>query len=285
MAKRKPIALLLDGDVFAHQGAASAEYVSQFGTTYHLMADMEEAQRHVRSNIASLVKELKAEKVINTLSCASRRYWRHDVLPTYKSSRTKTYGVSGPICLADLKNWMTEAYKTYRWENMEADDVLGVLATDPEFMPEYQKIVVSIDKDMRTLPDVYIYNPDKDYQPWHNSSEEADKWFLSQAIGGDTTDGYSGCIGMSTESAAAFLDSPWRWETYEHTFKSGPRKGTTEVRWRKAEPSEDQWENILSLFEKAEQTPEEALVNAQVARICRHTDYDIETGEVTLWTP
>lgn len=280
----RPFALLLDGDVFAYQGAATSEYVMNLGSTYHLMADMDEAQRHVRNNIESVRKEIRGKVVVNTLSCPSRKYWRHDVLPEYKGARQKQYGVSGPICLGDLKDWMATEYETYRWENMEADDVMGILATDPNFLPDYRKVIVSIDKDMRTIPDVWIFNPDKDYQPWYNTKEEADKWFLAQAIGGDTTDGYSGCRGMSTESASAFLDAQWFWDTYEHTFKSGARKGTTEVRWRKEDPRST-WENIVSLFVKAGQSEEEALINARVARILTNDMYDRETGEVKLWLP
>jgi len=278
----KPIALLADGDVFAFQAARSAEYVHNFGTTYHLMAELEEAQRHVRGNMERIAKEIKADKIINTLSCPSRNYWRHDVLPSYKGGRND---YRGPICLAALKVWMSTEYETYLWTHMEADDVMGVLATDPEFLPDHQKVIVSIDKDMKTIPETYIFNPDKDYQPWYNSKEAADRWFLSQAIGGDTTDGYPGCPNLSTESAAAFLDAPWFWETYEHTFKSGPRKGEAVTKWRKALPRDDVWENIVSLFIKAGSTVEEALVNARVARICRHSDYDQKSGEVKLWLP
>lgn len=280
----RPFALLLDGDVFAYQGASASEYVMNFGTTYHLMADMEEAQRHVKNNIEKVRKEVKAKAVVNTLSSKTRRYWRHDVLETYKGARNKSYGVNGPICLGDLKLWMETEYNTFRWDNLEADDVMGILATDPDFMPDYRKVIVSIDKDMKTIPDVWIFNPDKDYQPWFNTKEMADKWFLAQAIGGDTTDGYSGVRGMSTDSAATFLDAQWFWDTYEHTFKSGARKGQVEERWRKEEPR-DTWSNIVSLFHKAGQTAEEALINARVARILTNEMYDSSTGEVKLWEP
>ena len=90
---------------------------------------------------------------------------------------------------------------------------------------------------------------------------------------------------MSTQSAATFLNDPWLWERYEHTFKSGPRKGESEWKWRKAEPSFDLWENIVSLFLKAGQTEDDALANARVARICRADDYDFETSNVILWRP
>jgi DNA polymerase-1 len=276
--------MLADGDVFAYQGASVSEFVAQFGTTFHLMADMEVAERHVTGNLKAVMKEIKAKKLINTLSCPTRHYWRHDVLPSYKGGRDKQYGVSGPICLAALKVWMSENYTTHRWKHMEADDVMGILATDPTFLPEYRKVIVSIDKDMKTIPDVWIFNPDKDYQPWFNTAEMAEEYFLSQAIGGDSTDGYSGCIGMSVESATAFLRDQWYWESYEHCFKSGPRKDTTELRWRKADPRST-WENIVSLYVKAGQTEEDALTNARVARICRASDYNQETGEVNLWLP
>lgn len=282
MLEDKPIALLLDGDVFAFQGASSAEFTVNIEDTYHRVAHMDDAKRHMLSNITGLTKQLRASKVINCLSCPSRHYWRHDVMETYKGGRKTT---SGPLSLADLKVWSQSVYESVIWENLEADDVLGILATDPDFLPDYTKVVVSIDKDMRTIPETYIYNPDKDYQPWFNTREEADKWFLAQAIGGDFTDGYSGVKGISTDGAETFLDAPYMFEQYEHVFKSGARKGTAELRWRKIEASENMWDNIMSLYAKAGQTPEEALNNARVARILRHGEYDIKNKEVKLWLP
>ena len=281
MAKQK-IALLIDGDPVAFAGASSSEVVHVFDGMYINQADMDLALQYTQSYIESLKKELKADLVINTLSCESRRYWRHAVMPTYKGGRK---GPKGPICLADLKNLMMSYWETERWDNMEADDILGILATDPNYLPDYKKIVVSIDKDMQTLPNVWIYNPDKDYQPWFNSKERADKFFLSQAIGGDTTDGYTGVYGVSVNSANAFLDDPFMWESYEHTFKSGQRKGLSETKWRKVGTSGCLWTDIVSLFLKAGQTEDDALANAQVARICRASDWDAAKSEVLLWTP
>jgi hypothetical protein len=278
----KPIALLLDGDPYAFAGASASEVIHRFGPIYTNVADMDVAKRHVMTSINAVAKELRASKIINTLSCPSRHYWRHDVMPSYKGGR-KEY--KGPMVLEDLKTFMSGEFETERWDNMEADDILGVLATDPEYLPEYTKIVVSIDKDMKTLPDTMIYNPDKDYQPWFNSRKEADHFFLTQAIGGDTTDGYTGVIGMSVDTASSYLSDPWFWESYEHTFKSGPRKGASEQKWRKAPARSDPWENILSLFHKAGQTDADALANARVARICRHTDYDRTNQSVRLWLP
>lgn len=281
MSKQK-VALIIDGDPYAFAGAEASEVVHKFGDVYVNQAEIDVAFRHATSRIDELAKQLRADKVINTLSCDSRAYWRHDVMPTYKGGR-KEY--KGPLCLPDLKFMLEKHYETERWENMEADDVMGILATDPEYLPDHKKIIVSIDKDMLTIPDTWIFNPDKDYQPWFNKKADADHFFYCQAIGGDPTDGYSGATGISVDGAAAFMRDPWLWERYEHTFKSGPRKGMSESKWRKVEANERLWTNIVSLYAKAGQTEDDALANARVARICRSQDYDKEKQEVILWRP
>lgn len=282
MSKQK-VALLIDGDPYAFAAAEASEVVHVFDETVYVnTACIEKAFSHATSRIDALAKQFKADKVINTLSCTTRSYWRHDINPEYKGGR-KEY--RGPICMPDLKDRLYAHYETERWDNMEADDVLGILATDDDYLPGYKKIVVSIDKDMKTLPDTWIYNPDKDYQPWLNTAKEAEFFFLTQAIGGDPTDGYSGVSGVSCDGAATFLNDPWFWESYEHIFKSGPRKGLSESKWRKVEADDDLWTNIVSLYVKAGQTEEDALLNARMARICRDVDYDKKNGSVILWTP
>ena len=282
MSKKQPVALIVDADVYAYQAASAVEVVHNWDGIYVNEANIDNAVQIVKTRIEELKRQLKADKVIMCFSCATKRYWRHEVMPTYKMNRK---GPRGPICLSDLKKTLGEHFESECWVNMEGDDVMGILATWDNYLDGYKKIVVSIDKDMQTLPDTWLYNPDKDYQPWFNTANAADRYFLTQAIGGDSTDGYPGAIGMSTQSAATFLNDPWLWERYEHTFKSGPRKGESEWKWRKAEPSFDLWENIVSLFLKAGQTEDDALANARVARICRADDYDFETSNVILWRP
>ncbi|UZT50427.1 exonuclease [Enterobacter phage 04_vB_Eclo_IJM] len=42
---------------------------------------------------------------------------------------------------------------------------------------------------------------------------------------------------------------------------------------------------MVTLAAKAGMTEQELLVQAQVARICRASDYDPKSKEVILWTP
>ena len=271
--------MLADGDIFAYNAAINAQSVAEFDGMYLSFANMDEAKAKAMSYLKAVAKEIKAKEIVFVRSPSSRKYWRHDVFPEYKSTRSD---VKPPLVLDDLKHWLTEQFESHMWEGFEADDVLGILATDPKYKPGKKKVVVSIDKDMNTLP-CWQFNPDKDYQPWLQSREDADIYHLMQAIGGDTTDGYKGCKGVGVDTALAFLKDPWYWEQYEHIYKSGKRKGEVELKWRKADPRPDLWENIVSLFHKAGQTEEDALTNARVARILRHEDVD--GREVNLWTP
>ncbi|WP_190319965.1 hypothetical protein [Candidatus Enterovibrio escicola] len=48
------------------------------------------------------------------------------------------------------------------------------------------------------------------------------KCFFKQWLSGDTTEGYSGCIGIGT-ATALLEEEPFAWEACVHTIKSGKR--------------------------------------------------------------
>ena len=45
------------------------------------------------------------------------------------------------------------------------------------------------------------------------------------------------------------------------------------------------WQVVVETYASKGLTEEEALQQARVARILRHTDYDVEKEEVVLWKP
>ncbi|KAB0285649.1 exonuclease [Vibrio fortis] len=272
---------MFDLDIFAFQANAAAmeEVYLQNGDNYvALITNIDQAFKNVCTRIDALVKELKLDKVIVCLTDSVN--WRKDVLPTYKDNRKD---VRKPVGLSDLKKMLEERYESYLRPTLEADDVMGILATWEKFHPEYRKIIISEDKDMKTIP-AWIYNPAKDFEPWLQSEEEADIWFLTQTLAGDVTDGYSGCPNVGLGTAEEMLRGGLMWEAYEHTFKSGARKGMTEERWRKVE-SPSLWDTVVSCFKKAGLNEAAALQQAQVARICRASEYDFKKKVVKPWTP
>lgn len=287
--------LLLDADIIAYKLAATSQRNYRFpGMDEPAVAcdDFDTLPERIDREVSELTRKLKAAQVIVCLSCPTADNWRLKVLPTYKGNRA---GTIRPVYLQAVKDYLEETYPSYRRDGLEADDIMGILSTmqglpgnflkeHPEFNPKARKVIVSEDKDMKTIPG-WLFNPAKDKAPWLVSQEEADRWHLYQAIVGDTTDGYVGCEGAGPDRALPVLDG-LLWSSYEHTLKSGPRKGLAETRWKSEQrPEVPVWDRVAALYQKHGLTEEDALVQARVARICRASDYDFKKKEVILWTP
>lgn len=272
--------LLLDADIFCFQIASAVEKEIDWGDDlWTLHSDFNDAKERLDATVANLLEELDAEEAI--LCFTDGVNFRKSVLPSYKENRKKT---RKPLAYKALVDYCKENYPTYTRPTLEADDVMGILATWPAFRPGKRKIIVSEDKDMKTIAGAWLYNPVKDSKPSLTKPEDAFRYFMEQTLTGDTTDGYSGCPGIGHDTAQEILDEPFGWEQYEHTFKSGPRKDTTEMRWRRCEVG-SLWEAIVHHYIKAGLNEAVALQNARCARILHACDYDFATKEPILWTP
>lgn len=272
--------LLLDADIFCFQIASAVEREIDWGDDlWTLHSDFNECRNRLESVVAALKEKLDAEEVI--LCFTDGVNFRKSVLPSYKGNRKNT---RKPLAYKALVEYCMENHSTYTRPTLEADDVMGILATWPAFRPGKRKIIVSEDKDLKTIAGAWLYNPAKDEEPSYTEPADAYRYFLSQVLTGDQTDGYTGCPGIGADTAEAILTEPYGWEQYEHTFKSGPRKGTSELRWQKREVG-SVWEAIVDHFIKAGFNADYALVQARCARILHATDYNFKTKEPILWVP
>ncbi len=244
--------LLIDGDVVAYQFATAAETPIHWGDDlWTLRADGKEAKAKMDNFLAGLKEDLKADQLVIALSDRTRNYFRKKILPTYKAGRDK---VRKPIILRELREHLETQYKSYERPSLEGDDVLGILATTEKII-KGEKVIVSIDKDLKTVPGLH-YNTNKPKLGVYSiSEEEADYWHFFQTLTGDSSDGYSGCPGIGPKKAADILD-----------------KGAT-------------WENVLQAFVKAGYSKSEALCHAQVSRILRAKDYDFKKKQPLILQP
>lgn len=268
--------LLIDADIIAYQCTASNEENIDWGdgVVSHL-ADFEAAKRAAREQIEFLVSKLDADDPIVCLSDDLRSFRKEDVYPPYKENRKST---TRPEHLYDLKEWLGETYTTALRPRMEADDVMGILSTEPH---KGDRIIVSADKDMQTIPGL-LFNPNKpELKVRSISPEEAERFMLWQAICGDQTDGYPGCPGAGPVEADRLLGFEG-WRSYAHTLKSGPRKGQEEVRWYRDE-FRSRWAAIVSAYEKAGLDEQAAVVQVNCARILKHCDVD--GNRIIRWAP
>lgn len=239
--------LLIDGDLFAYRNAAAAENGVNWGDgQWTLHADFDTASVNMKSEIDSLARKLHGEKIVVCLSDDEHSWRRERVFSGYKEHRD---GVRKPMILADMKQFLRDEYEVKEKPTLEADDVMGIIATNPKLYPDYVKVIVSRDKDMQTIPGLL----------WHDdklktiSQEFADRFHLLQTLIGDKADGYPGCPGI------------------------GPKRAEKIV--------EGGWPAIVEAFEKGGKDEDYALQMARCARILRHQDWDYKIKEPKLWTP
>lgn len=253
--------LLVDGDIVIYKAAFAAEEVHSFGDDqWASSANLPAAQQHVDGIISALRDEVKADAIIVCISDDAN--WRKSLYPNYKAPRGK---VRRPILLKPLKEYVRNGYKSYVRDTLEADDVLGILATHPTLIPG-MKIIATIDKDLLQIPGRHIHI---DTRVKRVVSEGAgDVQHLLQALTGDVTDNYPGCPGIGKKKASDIIEKFCHETKHDSVFDAAGA-----------------WSAIVAAYVKKGLTEDDALLQARVARICRASDYDFATKSVRLWTP
>jgi len=233
--------LLIDGDIIAYKAAASAEVATNWGDGQWTLHSFEpDVEVRIEDQITKLMEAPVQDCVI---AFTDKHNFRKEVAPYYKANRKD---VRKPMLLGWAREYLTSKYNTIMYRNLEADDVLGILATkNPD------TIIWSADKDLLTIPAKHWINEEL----VEITEAEANYNFFFQTLVGDSTDNYSGCPTVGPKTANKLLSSGCTWDTVVAAFKS---KGLSE---------------------------EVALENARLARILRDGEYNTETGEVKLWIP
>lgn len=278
MVKQKRI-LIIDGDPYAFKAALLNEFSIDDGDGWLMSAcHIQKAVAFAIHEIENLAQRLKAE-IVFCWSGENKTYFRHE-LGSYKQNRKLSVR---PLGVKQIKEALAAHFKDAWLPNIEADDVIGILATEPGFKPGYEKIIVSIDKDLKTIPGLFL-NPDKMKKPMLRTQEDANIFFLSQAIAGDITDGFTGAPGFGMATAEKLLREEKAVESYIYTLTRGVRKGQTEERRREIHAASP-WETVVSCYTFAGLDEDDALLNARMARILTADLWDKETQTPKLWRP
>ncbi len=238
-----PNTLLIDGDIVLYQYSSTVEHEVDWGDdVWSLWSDAKEAKQLILQYLENLQEMTGTEDLVFCFS--DKDNFRKSIYPEYKASRK---GKRKPICYKPLKEWIQGEYPSEQWSGLEADDVLGILATSDKYGKE--AIIVSEDKDLMTIPSFL----------WRSgelltiSQKEADYNHLYQTLVGDSTDGYGGLKGVGAKRAAEILKTPT-------------------------------WDSVITAYIKAGYTEEEALTQARLARILRSSDWDDVNKKPILWS-
>ena len=239
---------IIDGDIVAFKSAAAVSVKEDTLMEF----DPARAKEYVNHMMNEWTKHLKPNVTLMCFSDPSRKYYRHDIFPEYKANRG---GMERPSALTFTYNYLSEKYRVVQKAGLEADDLLGILGTQPDID---NPIVVSIDKDIMTLP-CKVFNPDKMRRAMRINPNVADLAVFKQAMTGDSSDNYKGIPGIGTVKADKILaDAPHPKMAWDVTRDAFINNGLTEA---------------------------DALLMVRLARILRHGDYKETTGEVRLWSP
>lgn len=180
--------------------------------------------------------------------------------------------------------FQNEDYLCVLEPRLEGDDCMGIIGSNPSQFNSKKAVLVSCDKDFKTIPDCdFLWCTTGNILT--QDTETADYWHMFQTIKGDITDGYGGIPGWG-DTAADFLADPFFTEPEVSILKSGKNKGQEVTKWVKRDRGDrDLWTCMVSIAAKAGMSESELIKQAQMARILRHTDYCLETKEITLWMP
>lgn len=297
----EPVHLIIDGDVIAFRAASAVQYPEEdmHGViTYSV--ELPQAETAVDQIMARLLADIApGASVTYQVFLSDSTNWRYRIYPDYKANRKDSIR---PLALSHLRSYMRTKYGAVHYDDVEADDLVGLALTkplkiDPEEHPlihaagGIKVIAVGRDKDFLSIPGYHyqLTDDDKDGKPIvrHVTLEEADWWHMRQTLSGDSVDNYEGCPTIGPTRAEAALNARQVLEPVKGVITRGPNKGRETVKWvpRPMRDDETLWDVVVSLFAKQGLGELEALTMARLARILRWGEYNFETGEVTLWVP
>ncbi|KQV99976.1 hypothetical protein [Rhizobacter sp. Root1221] len=237
---------LIDGDEIIFKAACATtveeDWDDPFGASQKVAASFADCRRALRTMMDSWVEAAGCDDLLVCLSPPDRKLFRRGLFPTYKAGRG-----SKPEHYSALEAYVRETYEIEERPGLEADDVLGILSGDTA-------VICSSDKDMKTIPG-RLYNPGKKTLGVISESR-ADWQWMYQTLMGDSTDGFSGCLGCGPKGAEDTLE---RGSTLRDWY---PLVLDTYMRPKKGK------------FREVTQTADDLRVQAALARILRPQDID-----------
>lgn len=251
---KAPDVVVIDGDPFVYQIGFSCSRHMEIDGDVVSNLNIDEAKSMIDVLIRESVSYCGAHDYVVALSDLLAN-WRKTLDTSYKAHRKAGQRPGG---FGQMRAHLSAKHKAVQWPRCEGDDVCGVIAT--EHAAKGKRVaIVSIDKDLRTIPG-WHFNPQKKEDGLvHVTPEQAWRNHFKQTLTGDTTDGYPGCPGVGPVKAGKILDScvtPYA-----------------------------AWGEIVKMFESKGLGEADALLQARLARILQMGDYNRKTGEIKLWNP
>ena len=242
--------LLIDADWLIYSSCCAAEQDTRWNEWQHqLTSDVRDCMNIFESRL-DVFKNIAEDKHDVVMCFTSYPTFRHEIFPEYKMNRI---GKRHPLALKHTIDIIKQEYECVSYPNLEGDDVLGLLATNGQYK---NPIIVSVDKDMKTIPCKLI----REDEILHITEKKADRHWFEMSLAGDSGDNIYGIKGMGMVTASKTLAN------------------TPDTR-------DALWSKVQETYTKKGYSIADAILNARLTRILREGDYNYSTGEVNLWQP
>ena len=138
--------LLIDADWLIYSSCCACEQDIQWDSNLHtLHADERDVHEMVDGRVAHYQTIAEGDK--NVVMCFTEYpTFRHTIYPEYKANRKHK---RKPLGLRKIIEGVRERYTSESYPGLEGDDVMSILATSKKYS---DSIIVSVDKDMRSVP-------------------------------------------------------------------------------------------------------------------------------------
>ena len=241
--------LLIDADWLIYSSCCSCEQDIKWDENLHtLHCDERDIHEMIDSRI-DYYQTIADDKTDVVMCFTEYPTFRHQIFSDYKANRKNK---RKPLALYAMVEQIKQRYESVSYTGLEGDDVLGLLATSKRYS---NSIVVSPDKDMKTVPCTLIASDDMELI----TKKKADRHWMIQSLTGDSTDNFKGLIGCGPVTADKILGD--------------------------AKTLPDMWDKVVKAYEKKKQSFTDALLTARLSSILREGDFNYKTKEVELWTP
>lgn len=240
--------VLIDGDIELYQITSKGQTKADFGDFQVSSFDHEHNCHVLKERINGIIEMTGADDYIFCLT--GPHNFRRQLFETYKSNRKD----GKPEGYTELKEHVIQEYKTKMYDMLEADDVMGILAT-----MDKKYFILSEDKDMKTLP-ARLWDKDKK-KIISLDLNTANRFLYTQILTGDVTDGYKGCPKIGKIKAERILSTCSNEEEMKRAVL----------------------EQYIKVYKDEELAKKLMTEQAQQARILRKENWDFKNKKVILW--
>lgn len=248
--------VLIDADIDLYQITLKNQLEVRWDEeTITMTCDTANAKVVFDETIKGIVAKVQADEYL--LCLTGENNFRKTHFPEYKTNRKET---RKPMGYADLKQHAMDNHPHKIYDTLEADDVMGIMATKSN-PAGIEYVIHSLDKDMKTIPALIwdrtvgkvVLTPEL----------EANRFLYTQILTGDVCDGYKGCPKVGKVKAEKALG--------------------------KCISEEQMIQAVHALYLKEYKDDEIATQmmkeQAGQARILRSCDYDFKNKSVIIWHP